>query len=125
MSNATTNKETPTNANATATANATAAKEADKKKLNELFEKLASYYDNKIEMFNIDKLINDDYFKDDKIINLFHELNKSNNYSEEGNKALYKIKRYLSDPKENNIDEKINVFKELCTASENLISTAP
>ncbi len=113
---------TGTGSTANATAKAT-AKAEEKKKLNELFEQLASYYDPDTEMFDIKKMKDSPEFNDEKIIQLFHELNKSNNYTKEGNEALYKIKRYLSEHKDDDTDEKIKVFKDLCDASENLIPT--
>ena len=117
-----------------ATANATAnntekkakAKAAEKEKLNQLFKALETNYDINTEMFDIDKIKTfGEYNNAPNIIQLLRELNKSNGYSQAGNEALYKIKRYLSEHKEDDTDEKIKVFKELCTASENLISTAP
>ena len=132
----------PLKANATAAASATASSQkvsannaekkakaaaaAEKEKLNELFKALETNYIKETETFDISIIDKIDGFKEEpKIIKLLQELNKSNNYSKEGNEALYKIKRYLSEHTEADTDNKINVFKELCTASENLISTAP
>ena len=111
------------NATSANNAAATTNKEAEKEKLNALFKALETNYDINTEMFNIsviEKL--DGYDTAPKIIQLLRELNKSNNYSKEGNEALYKIKRYLSEHTDADTDYKINVFKELCTASEKLIS---
>jgi hypothetical protein len=128
MSNTGTGLSANANATVKSTANATAKateKAEEKEKLNELFEKLTSYYDPDTEMFDIVKIKGSDQFKEDKIIKLFQELNKSNNYTKEGNEALYKIKRYLSEHKDDDTDEKIKVFKNLCDASEKLNPTAP